>query len=142
MTKEVVLPSLPPVVEERRDVEMSDKQKKAYKDVSGGLMTELEDGSLLTAGTGLTGALRLLQLASSYGTVELHEKKDGTTGEKLTLSDPSSKLDAFMDDLPDFGQGQVAVFAVSRQLIELLSTRLTVEGMACVSSPAPSARMT
>lgn len=129
MTKDVVLKFLPPVIPERRDVEMSAKQAKAYKDVSTGMMTELDGGSMITAGTGLIKAIRLLQLASAYGEVELHEKADGKVGESLVLTDPSSKLDAFMEDLPDFGPEQVAVFAVSRQLIEMLSTRLTSEGI-------------
>jgi SNF2 family DNA or RNA helicase len=126
----VVLKFLPPVIPERRDVEMTAKQAKAYKDVSTGMMAELDGGSMITAGTGLIKAIRLLQLASAYGTVELHEKADGKVGESLILEDPSSKLDAFMDDLPDFGPEQVAVFAVSRQLIEMLSARMTSEGIA------------
>jgi len=67
---------------------------------------------------------------SAYGTVEMIEKKDGTVGERLVLGDPSSKVDAFMDDIPDFGEEQVAVFAMSRQLIEILSTRMTSAGIA------------
>jgi SNF2 family DNA or RNA helicase len=130
MTKDVVLPFLPPVVPERRDVEMSTKQAKAYKDISTSMVAEMADGTMLTAGTGLISAIRLLQLASAYGSVDLIEKPDGKVSERLKLSDPSSKIDAFMDDLPDFGQDQVAVFAVSRQLIELLSARLTSEGVA------------
>jgi len=130
MTKDVVLPFLPPVISERRDVEMSAKQAKAYNDIKTGMITELSDGTILSGPEGVIGALRLLQLASAYGTVEMVEKKDGKVGERLVLSDPSSKVDAFMDDLPDFGEEQVAVFAVSRQLIELLSARLTAAGVA------------
>ena len=130
MTKDVVLKFLPPVVPERRDVEMTPKQQKAYNDVSKTMMTELADGTMITAGTGLIKAIRLLQLASSYGTVELKEKPDGKVSESLILEDPSSKINAFMEDLPDFGPEQVVVFAVSRQLIELLSARMTAEGIA------------
>src|SRR6185312_312241 len=130
MTKDVVLKFLPPVVEERRDVDMTPKQQKAYNDVSKTMMTELADGTMITAGTGLIKAIRLLQLASSYGTIELKEKADGKVSESLILEDPSSKIAAFMEDLPDFGPEQVAVFAVSRQLIELLSARMTSEGIA------------
>ena len=45
--------------------------------------------------------------------------------QRLLVGDPSCKLDAFMDDIEDFGNQQVAVMAVSRQLIELLSERMT-----------------
>jgi superfamily II DNA/RNA helicase len=52
--------------------------------------------------------------------------------EKITLSDPSCKVDALMDDIKngDYEGDSVAVCAVSRQLIELLSARLTKEGIA------------
>jgi hypothetical protein len=52
--------------------------------------------------------------------------------EKMLLSDPSCKVDALMDDIEngDFGEDSVAVCAVSRQLIEILSARLTKEKIA------------
>jgi len=45
------------------------------------------------------------------------------------LSDPSCKVDSLMEDIKnnDFGDDSVAVCAVSRQLIELLSARMTKE---------------
>jgi SNF2 family DNA or RNA helicase len=43
----------------------------------------------------------------------------------VKLKEPSCKLDAFMDDLDDFGDDSVVVFAVSSQLINMLSARLT-----------------
>jgi SNF2 family DNA or RNA helicase len=72
--------------------------------------------------------LRLLQFASAYAQIELQENGE----EKVLLSDPSCKVDALMDDIEngDFGDDSVAVCAVSRQLIDLLSARLTKEGIA------------
>jgi SNF2 family DNA or RNA helicase len=70
----------------------------------------------------------LLQFASSYATIEIDEN----TGEpKTLLSEPSCKIDALMNDIQggDFGDDSVAVSAVSRQLIELLSARLTKAGI-------------
>jgi SNF2 family DNA or RNA helicase len=58
---------------------------------------------------------------------------DEITGEpKTRLSEPSCKVDALMDDIKngDFGEDSVAVCAVSRQLLELLSANLTKEGIA------------
>jgi SNF2 family DNA or RNA helicase len=58
---------------------------------------------------------------------------DPSTGElKATLIEPSCKIDALMDDIShgDFGDDSIAVSAVSRQLIELLSARLTKSGIA------------
>ena len=129
MLKKVVLPWLPEVTVERRDVEMSPKQKKAYVDMRDLMIAELEGGEILSAPSVLTQTLRLLQFASAYATIEINE----TTGEpKAVLSEPSCKIDALMDDISnnDFGDDSVAVSAVSRQLIELLSARLTKAGIA------------
>ena len=129
MLKKVVLPWLPEVTVERRDVEMSTKQKKAYVDMRDMMIAELEGGEMLSAPSVLTQTLRLLQFASAYATIEINE----TTGEpKAVLSEPSCKIDALMDDISnnDFGDDSIAVSAVSRQLIELLSARLTKAGIA------------
>jgi SNF2 family DNA or RNA helicase len=128
MLKQVVLPWLPEVTVERRDVEMSTKQKKAYVDMRDLMIAELESGEVLSAPSVLTQTLRLLQFASAYATIEINE----TTGEpKAILSEPSCKIDALMDDISsgDFGEDSVAVSAVSRQLIELLSARMTKAGI-------------
>lgn len=134
MTKEVVLPFLPPVLEERRDIPMTPKQQKAYDELAENLITVLESGEMLTATNTLTMALRLLQLASSYGEVHSEEVVDPDTGEvvlkeKFLLTDPSSKIDAFLEDLDDFKGRSIVVFAVSRQLIMLLSAHLKKKGI-------------
>jgi SNF2 family DNA or RNA helicase len=113
---------------ERRDVEMSTKQKKAYSQMRDTMMAELENGDLVTAPSILTQTTRLLQFASSYAEMDINEE----TGElKTLLSEPSCKVDALMDDIKnkDFGDDSVAVCAVSRQLIYLLSGALTKAGI-------------
>jgi SNF2 family DNA or RNA helicase len=120
MLKKVVLPHLPPVLNERRDIEMSTKQAKAYQQMRDLMIAELESGDVLSAPSVLTQTIRLLQFASAYGVLETNEE----TGEsKLLLHNPSCKVDALMEDIEsgDFGDDAVAVSAVSKQLINLLS---------------------
>jgi SNF2 family DNA or RNA helicase len=128
MTKDVVLPFLPPIVSERRDVPMTPKQAKAYQQMAETLMALLDDKELLITTSPMTQTLRLLQLASSYGELETRTRKnsegDEEEYEKLILAAPSSKIDAFLEDLDDFEGRSVIVFAVSRQLIMLLSAAL------------------
>lgn len=124
MLKARVLPWLPPVINDRRDLEMSTKQKKAYDQMRDHMIAELEAGEALSAPSVLTQTLRLLQFASSYANIVVDEK----TGElRAVLSEPSCKVDSLMDDIKngDFGDDSVAVCAVSRQLIELLSAAMT-----------------
>lgn len=129
-TKEEVLPQLPPLVHERREVEMSPKQKKAYEQMRDLMISELdEDSDTLVVTNPMVKVGRLLQFASSYAEAEVTYEVDEATGElkpvtKVTLINPSNKVDAFMQDIPDFGVRQVVVFAASRQLIELLSERM------------------
>ena len=128
MLKARVLPWLPPVINERRDIEMSTKQKKAYEQMRDHMIAELESGEALSAPSVLTQTIRLLQFASSYADIVVDEK----TGEpRAVLSEPSCKVDSLMDDIKngDFGDDSVAVCAVSRQLIELLSAALTKAGI-------------
>lgn len=126
MLKSVVLPWLPEMVFERRDIEMSTKQAKAYAQMRDLMIAELEDGDIVTAPSALTQTIRLLQFASSFAEMQTDE----ATGEtKAKLTEPSCKVDALIDDIKngDFGNDSVAVCAVSRQLIELLSAALTKE---------------
>lgn len=124
--KSVVLKDLPPIVPERRDVEMTPKQLKAYNQMRDELLAEVDGGTLMAPGV-LQRTLRLLQLASAYGEVDVvpDPKSPGGMKDVFRLADPSSKIDAFMDDLPDFAGQSIIVFAVSKQLINLLSARLT-----------------
>jgi SNF2 family DNA or RNA helicase len=128
MLKQKVLPWLPEIMTERRDVEMSPTQKKAYEQMRDLMISQLEDGEILTAPGVLTQTLRLVQFANSYATLT----EDESTGEQtVRLAEPSCKVDSLMADIKngDFESESVAVCAVSRQLIELLSTALTKEGV-------------
>lgn len=142
MIKTRVLPWLPEVINDRRDVEMGAKQAKAYKQMLDNMMAMLETttdlnfdsemssdenvGDLLIAANPMVQMGRLIQFASAYGQIELIDGQ-----EKMLLSDPSCKVDALMDDIKsgDFGEDSVAVCAVSRQLIELLSARMNKENI-------------
>ena len=128
MPKEAILPFLPPVLRERRDVEMGAKQKKAYEQMRDQMLAELDSGVVFTTSP-LVKMTRLIQFASAYAEMEVQDVYDKETREVkpqvvVTLSDPSAKLDAFMDDIEDFGEQSVIVFASSIQLIRLLSDRL------------------
>ena len=129
MLKQKVLPWLPEQVFERRDIEMSTKQKKAYQQMRDNMIAELEDGGALAAPSILTQTTRLNQFANAYAEITV----DPTSGEeKVVLAEPSCKVDALMADIKanDFGDDSVAVCAVSRQLIELLSAAMEKAGIA------------
>jgi SNF2 family DNA or RNA helicase len=134
--KKVVLPFLPDKVYEVRAVEMSTKQAKAYKQMKEKMLARLDNEQFLQVKTQLSQTTRLLQFASAYAEIEEREVTDPQTGvrrleEKVRLSEPSSVIDTLMSDIDngDFEDISVAVSAVSSQLINLLSARLTKKGI-------------
>lgn len=129
MPKALVLSQLPPKIRQRRIVEMTPKQRKAYNDVESKLATRLADGSVLVAKSNLSAQIRLLQLASSYCIVDDHGTPHDPTEWTVELTEPSPKLDELMDVLDELGDRPVVVAAEQRRLIELAVTRLEKAGI-------------
>lgn len=135
VSKEAVLDFLPPLLRERRDVYMNPKQKKAYNQMRDNMIAELDDGDVVYTTSALTKMTRLLQFASAYAEIQMErvydeELQEAVDKPKVRLSDPSCKISAFMEDMEDFGDNSVVVFAASKQLINMLSEKLTKEGVA------------
>ena len=116
MPKELVLPFLPPKLRSVRYAEMSAKQAKAYREIEDGMVTRLDDGSMVLTTNSLSRNTRLIQFSSSYATVD--EAGD------VKLMSPSNKVDELLDILDELGDEPVVVAAESRQLIELARERL------------------
>jgi len=128
MIKKIVLPQLPPIVKQVRIIEMSAKQKKAYKQMEEKQMA-LVTGGVLLAKQKLTAAKRLQQFAMAYAELEDNGKVDdeGNPIMDVKLSEPSCTAEAIANDIieGDFGPQSIAVMAVSSQMLELISARLT-----------------
>jgi SNF2 family DNA or RNA helicase len=122
MPKSLVLPFLPPVVRpEPRYVEMTPKQRKAYKQMEDDMLTKLEDGSYVFATNSLTKNVRLLQFSSAFATVD-------DMGE-VHLSEPSSKLDELDAIIDEMDRQPLVVVAESSQLIYLAQARMEKRGI-------------
>lgn len=114
--KDLVLPQLPPKVYQYRIVDLSPKQRKAYNDLKKHMIAELDSG-VEAVTEPIVKLRRMLQLTSAYAEVD-------DQGQWF-LTEPSTKLDALMEVIEEAGNQGVAVFAESRQLIELAEARLT-----------------
>lgn len=116
--KQQVLTQLPPKVRETRHAPLTPTQRKLYRQMEEELFVTFEDSDdVLVAPNNLTKATRLLQFASASCTLN-------EAGE-VRLAAPSAKLDVLEEILTDIGPRQLAVCALSRQLIELAAERLT-----------------
>lgn len=123
-TKALVLPHLPKKRVERRWVEMSPKQRKAYTELQKDMFADLDGGQLVTFSP-LTLASRLNQVALATPDVDA----DG----EVILVEPAPKLDALLDVWEDAGRAPMAVLGASRRLLDLCAARLTKLGIPFVS---------
>lgn len=128
MPNEIILPNLPPIVRQKRFYELSPKQQRVYDDMASQMVAQLDDG-LLKAETPLVRMTRLLEFSLAYAELEYDDVTDPETGEtyrkaRTVLTEPSSILDAFMDDLPDYAGEPIVVFSMSKKLLNLLGARL------------------
>lgn len=137
--KALVLKQLPPKIRQRRTVQMTDKQKKAYKEIEKTLTTRLEDGSLMILKSDLTANLRLIQFSSAYmeqgpdKQVKVVDKWTGETRYEMRptwrMTDVSPKLDAMMDVIDEMAGRSIAICAEHAQLINLAEQRLQKAGI-------------
>lgn len=126
MTRDI-LPNLPPAIESIRWVTLPPKHRKAYDSMRRNLVAEI-DGGTLTAQNQLVKASRLVQLANSFGELQIGPEvdKNGNPVERFLMTDESPKLDALMEDIinGDFDDRQAIVFSASKQLLTFLEGRL------------------
>ena len=128
LTKATALPNLPKKVRIVREVELPPKLRKQYDAVAALVTAETEGGDLSITDP-MTAHTRLVQAASA--TLEVtgsKELEDGTFIDTVRLTEPSPKLDALEEILEDMGEQPVAIFARSRQLLDLLSARFATSG--------------
>lgn len=130
MLKALVLDQLPAKTRVVRHVEMSPKQAKAYKEVADEYVLTTESGDKLVMNGNLPAATRLLQLSSAMCDVDKGETPEDMGSWKVTLTDPSSKVDELMRIIEDNPDKPLAIAAEHKQLIDLAANRLTAAGIA------------
>lgn len=129
MLKALVLDQLPEKTRIVRHVEMTPKQAKAYKEVADEYVLTTESGDKLVMNGNLPAATRLLQLSSAMCDVDKGETPADIGSWKVTLTDPSSKIDELMAIIADEPDKPLAIAAEHKQLIDLAARRLTAAGI-------------
>lgn len=122
--REIILPQLPPKLPvQYRETPMTPKQAKAYREMEKMKIAQLNE--LLTAENPLVELTRLMQFAAAHANVEyVTDAKTGKQKARVTLADPSCKVDDLVELLSEMGDEPLVVAAVSRQLAELAAARL------------------
>lgn len=138
VSKADVLPQLPPKVYSVREVELPPAYRKAYDDLEVQMLAELpgedQELSVMSELAKLELLCRLACAAADVFTV-LVEVEDPITMERVeqervraTLRAPSWKADALVEVLDERPGRQVAVFAPSRQMIDVAAEVVTKAG--------------
>lgn len=135
VSKADVLTELPPKVYSIRRVELPPEWRRAYDGIEREMLAELPDGQEMEVMSVLTQLTRLSQLASSAFDVEITEELNDlglmVKHYAVTLKSPSWKADALMGILAERPGQPVAVFANSRQLIEIAGELCEKKGYRC-----------
>jgi superfamily II DNA or RNA helicase len=133
MLKSVILPFLPEITRDIRTCELTPAMRRTYDELYGSLATRMPDGTLLVAYNDMTKQGKLTQLASSSVEIDKRDPDDISTW-KITLKDPSPKLDALEELLDDLDpEKPVVVAAESIQLIHMAAERLDKRGTSYVA---------
>jgi len=132
-TKKEVLKDLPDKYYTAIEVELLPKQRKAYDQMKKEMIAWLEtqDGTKpLAAPVVIAQLIRLQQFALAYADVSY----DGETGSgRVTLTEPSAKLDALFQIIDDLGEGlpdePLVIYSNFKQAIYLVEQRLKDRGL-------------
>jgi len=130
-----VLKDLPDKYYSELVVDLHPKQRRAYdsmRDVMLAWIGEHEEEPVAAPAV-ISQLVRLQQFACAYGELVQVNKRNKVSGEvetlnALKLTEPSTKIDAVVE-LVGNTDGQVVVFAQSKQVIHLLAARLTRKGI-------------
>jgi SNF2 family DNA or RNA helicase len=136
VAKADVLSQLPPKVYSVRTVAIPAPWRAAYTGMANDMLAQLpEDGGDLPVMSTLAQLTRLSQLASSACDVtvrtELNELGMEVKRYDVTLKAPSWKADCLLEILAERRGQQVAVFAVSKQLIDIAGAACKDAGYRC-----------
>lgn len=124
--KDVILPQLPEKIENVRYIPMSAKQEKAYRQMQKTMIAEVADDEVTYALNPLQQFIRLSQFASSFAEIERDELQQK---DRLRLTAPSNKVDAFLELLDEAVDEPVVAFAESKQLINLAAAVIDKKGI-------------
>lgn len=133
VAKADVLSQLPLKVYSVRTVELPPAYRKAYDDMEAQMLAEMPDsGEELSVMSVLAQLTRLSQMACAAAdvevTVEVDKLGEEVIHQKVTLRNPSWKVDAMLEVLAERPDKQTVVFAPSRQLIVLAGEAARSEG--------------
>ena len=135
--KEDVIKELPDKYYTEVKVKLPPKQRRIYDQMRTDMLAWIgqHEHEPIAAPIVVAQLIRLKQFALGYAEIVTAKKrdKDGVVRDVRTvkLSEPSIKLDAVMQIIEDNPTKQIVVFSESKQIINLLNTRLASARISC-----------
>lgn len=108
-------------------VELGPKQRRAYDEMQEEMVAWLEtqqDDVPLVAPVVIAQLIRLQQLSVAYAEITYNDSSTGERSVHVSLTDPSSKLDALMEIVKDNPDESFVIFSQFKQLINLAAKRM------------------
>jgi len=115
--KKDVLKFLPPVLFQKRMVELTDEQKKALKELKLHYLTELADGHILTAAHIGPRIQKMLEIENGFVYRE---------GEPTYRFNPNPKLKELKILLEEIGNQRVVIWVTFKEEVQIIANALTV----------------
>lgn len=136
-TKKEVMKDLPDKTYQDIPVSLDPRQRRVYNEMRDDMLAWVgrHEDEPIAAPMVVAQLVRLQQFACAYGRIDSRYRVDKETGEKqrfevVVLDEPSSKLDAVMDIIGQTNE-QIVVFGQSKQVINLLASRLQRAKISC-----------
>jgi len=128
--KKDVLKDLPDKYYSTIEVELTEKQRRAYNTMREHMIAWIgaHEEKALVAPVVIAQLTRLMQFSVAFGTFD-----DENHPDKLILSDPSSKLDALMQIIEDNPDEQIVVFTRFKGFVNIAIERLKKADISYVS---------
>lgn len=137
--KEEVIDDLPDKYYAEIKVKLAPKQRRIYDQMRSEMLAWVgkHESDPVPAPIVVAQLTRLKQFALAFAEVVWVKRYNKKADEVLDirtikLTEPSSKLDALMEKIEDNPSKQIVVFSESKQIINLLSTRLATARISCV----------
>jgi SNF2 family DNA or RNA helicase len=119
VTKEDVLPDLPPVVHTRVPVTLDKPARKIYTALKNEFVAEAKEG-VITAKNALVKMLRLQQVTSGHAPIERIASDSFDVVEAVTTRIDTSKRNALIDLIEDLPAEPVVVFALFKEDLRII----------------------
>ncbi len=118
--KRKVLKWLPPVLFERRSVDMSPEQRRVYNELKREFIADLDSGEVVLAPQILTRILKMIEVTSGF----VYKTDDNTQQKPTYRFKQNAKLKVLEEMLEEIGNHRVVIWATFREDVAMINAAI------------------